>query len=61
MKIPPKLWEISLRGRKTFDLSDLGIIQGYKSLFNEIIPKPVIPFYLAASSDFFEWLERVSP
>jgi len=61
MKISPRVWEIYSRAGKTYAPSTAAMIQEYKFLFNEVIPRPLSPYYRAVSSDFFEWLDRGSP
>ena len=61
MKISPEVWENYSRAGKVYAPSTAARIQEYKLLFNEVIPKPLIPYYRAVASDFLEWLDRVSP
>ncbi len=58
MKLSPKVWEIYSLAEMTYPDRWVKMIREYKLLLEEVIPKPLIPFYRAASPDFFEWLER---
>ncbi|OQW91960.1 MAG: hypothetical protein BWK78_03095 [Thiotrichaceae bacterium IS1] len=60
LDISAEVWQAYASGKTKFDSIIRTIVQEYENLFLQITKEEVAPFYVAASPDFFKWLQIVS-
>ncbi len=59
-EISPAVWELFGSGRATLDMNAKVLTKEYHTIFLKIAKKPLIPYYKAVATDFFNWLDKVT-
>jgi hypothetical protein len=60
LEISPSVWEAFASGSTSVDGKSLATVKEYDEIFKRIAKKPLLPYYHAVATDFFEWLAKVT-